>query len=104
MKRKYIILLIKYITYKIHFITTFILLWKIAPEKYSPALKFRTKYPEYRKIFLQDPSKIPWKIILSLRCVFQGRESVPAGAMGGTRIPAGLRGSPTARLDAEGPR
>jgi len=35
---------------------------------------------------------------------FQGRESVPAGAMGGTRISTGLRGSPTARLDAEGPR
>lgn len=35
---------------------------------------------------------------------FQGREGVPAGAMGGTRISTGLRGSPTARLDAEGPR
>lgn len=34
----------------------------------------------------------------------QGRESIPAGAMGGTRISTSLRGSPTARLDAEGPR
>ena len=36
--------------------------------------------------------------------LFQGRESIPAGAMGGTRISTSLRGSPTARLNAEGPR
>lgn len=36
--------------------------------------------------------------------VLQGHKSIPAGAMGGTGISTGLRGSPTARLDAEGPR